>query len=85
MDAFFATKKATKSTRGNTCCQLFVTDKSFVHIEPLRKRSNLTYALNSFEKDVRVPEALIVDCAPEENSAEVKKLQSGRNFNSNVR
>lgn len=29
MDTFFATKKAGKSSRGNTCCQLFVTDRGF--------------------------------------------------------
>eukprot|EP00957_Ditylum_brightwellii_P086395 6573677-Ditylum_brightwellii.AAC.1 len=27
MDMFFATKKAGKSSQGNSCCQLFVTDK----------------------------------------------------------
>jgi hypothetical protein len=30
MDTFFSTKKAGKSTRGHTCCQLFVTDKGFM-------------------------------------------------------
>ena len=30
MDASFATKKSGKSSRGNSCCQLFVTDKGFV-------------------------------------------------------
>ena len=28
MDTFFATKNKGKSSRGHTCCQLFVTDKS---------------------------------------------------------
>ena len=32
MDTFFSTKKAGKSSRGNTCCQLFVTDKGFVFV-----------------------------------------------------
>eukprot|EP00957_Ditylum_brightwellii_P198535 15131056-Ditylum_brightwellii.AAC.1 len=31
MDMFFATKKAGKLPQGNSCCQLFVTDKGFVH------------------------------------------------------
>ena len=36
MDTFFATKKAVKSSRGNTCCQLFVTDKGFVYFVPMK-------------------------------------------------
>ena len=71
---FFATKKSTKSTRGNTCCQIFVTDKSLVHVEPLRKRSDLIRALKSFAKEIGVPEATIVDGALEDNSSEVKKF-----------
>ena len=43
----------------------------FVHVEPLRKKSDLVYALKSFEKEIGVPEALILDVAPEENSPEV--------------
>ena len=50
MDTFFATKKSAKSTRGNTFFQLFVADKSFVHVEPLRKRSELVHVLKSFAK-----------------------------------
>ena len=36
MDTFFSTKKAGKSSRGNTCCQLFVTDKGFVFVAPMK-------------------------------------------------
>ena len=61
VDTLFATRKPTKLTRGSTCCQLFVTDKSFVHVEPLRKRRDLIYAVNSFAKEFGVPEAIIVD------------------------
>ena len=32
MDTFFATKKGGTSSRGNTCCQLFVTDKGFISL-----------------------------------------------------
>ena len=44
VNTFFATSKSVKSTRGNTFYQLFVTDKSLAHAEPLRKRSDLIYA-----------------------------------------
>mgnify|MGYP000532748194 CR=1 FL=1 len=36
MDTFFATKKAGKLSRSNTCCQLFVTDKGYVYVVPMR-------------------------------------------------
>jgi hypothetical protein len=42
MDTFFATKKAGKSTRNNTCCQLFVTDKGFVYVVPLKSKANVS-------------------------------------------
>ena len=37
MDTFFATKKGGKSSRGHSCCQLFVTDKGFVYVVPMRR------------------------------------------------
>ena len=36
MDTLFATSKAGKSSRGNTCAQLFVTDKGFVYLVPMK-------------------------------------------------
>ena len=41
MDTFFATKKAGKSSRGHTCCQLFVTDKGFVYVVPMTSKSEV--------------------------------------------
>ena len=38
MDKFFATKKARKFSRLNTCCQLFVTDKGFVYVVLVRSK-----------------------------------------------
>ena len=46
MDTFYATKKkGLKSTRGNTCCQLFVTDKGYIYVVPMRKESEVLLAL----------------------------------------
>ena len=45
MDTFFASKKKTRSTRGNTCCQLFVTDKGFVYVVPMRQKSDVPKTL----------------------------------------
>ena len=36
MDTFFVTKKGGTSSRGNTCCQLFVTDKGFIYVVPMK-------------------------------------------------
>lgn len=36
----------------------FLTDKYFVHAEPLRKRRDLIYALNSFSEEVGLLEAI---------------------------
>jgi hypothetical protein len=53
MDTFFATKKAGKSSRSNTCCQLFVTDmKSKIEVQAVKQQ---------FAKEIRAPEAIICD------------------------
>ena len=45
MDTLFATSKADKSSQGNTCAQLFVTDKGFVYIVPMAKESEVLQAV----------------------------------------
>jgi hypothetical protein len=45
MDTFFATKKAGKSSRGHSCCQLFVTDKGFVYVVPMKSKSEVLQAV----------------------------------------
>ena len=46
MDIFFATKKGGQSSRGHTCCQLFVTDKEFIYVVPMKKKSEVLLAIN---------------------------------------
>ena len=41
MDTFFATSKGGKSTRGHTCVQVFVTDKGFIYVVPMKKHSDV--------------------------------------------
>ena len=74
MDTFFATKNGGKSTRGNTCCQLFVTDKGYVYVVPMRSKSEVPQAVRQFAKEVGAPEAIICDPAREQVSREVKKF-----------
>ena len=65
VNTFFVTKTVTRSARGETCCQMFLTDKGCAHVEPIQHRSDILFALNSFAKEVRAPEAFIVDAARE--------------------
>jgi hypothetical protein len=74
MDTFFATKKASKSTRNNTCCQLFVTDKGFVYVVPLKSKANVLDAVKQFAKEVGAPDALIFDMSGEQTSINLKKF-----------
>ena len=53
--------------------QLFVTDKGFVYVVPMRSRSDVNKAVKLFAKDIGAPDAIICDSAPEQKS---KDLQS---------
>ncbi len=66
MDTFFATKKAGKSTRGNTCCQLFVTDKGFVYVVPMKRKIEVLLAVKQFAKEIGAPDAIICDMSGEQ-------------------
>ncbi len=72
MDTFYATKKAGKSSRGNACCQLFVTDKGFVYVVPMKKESEVLQAVKQFAKEIGAPEALICDAAKAQTSAAMR-------------
>ena len=62
-DTMFATDKA-KSTRGNKCCQLFVSDKGFVAVYPMESASQFEDALQLFCKEVGVPTTMVADPHP---------------------
>jgi hypothetical protein len=72
-DTFYVTTKG-KSTRGNTCAQLFVSDKGFVAIYPMLKRSNYKDAFHQFCKDAGVPNILLVDPSGKQTSKEARKF-----------
>jgi hypothetical protein len=74
MDTFFATKKGGRSSRGHTCCQLFVSDKGFVYVVPMRRKSDIPQAVKQFAKEIGAPDAIISDSAREHKSLEVRKL-----------
>jgi hypothetical protein len=70
MDTFYATRKAGKSLRGNACCQLFVTDKGFVYVVPMKKESDVLQAVKQFAKEIG--DALICDAAKAQTSAAMR-------------
>jgi hypothetical protein len=74
MDTFFATSKGGKSSRGNTCVQLFVTDKGFIYVVPMKRKGDVLQALKQFAKEIGAPDAIICDAAREQKSAELKRF-----------
>ena len=74
MDTFFATKKGGKSSRGHTCCQLFVTDKGFVYVVPMRRKGDVPLAMKEFAKEIGAPDAFVADMSGEQMSKEVKQF-----------
>ena len=76
MDTFFATKKAGTSTRGHTCCQLFVTDKGFVYVVPMHSKKEVLQAVKQFAKEIGAPEALVCDPAREQLSQPLRQFCS---------
>ena len=74
MDTMFATEKLGRTTRGNKCLQLFVTDKGFVFVVPLKGKGDVPQALRLFFKKVGVPDAIICDQSREQTRGESQKL-----------
>ena len=72
-DTYFVTGKA-KSTRGNTMMQLFVSDKGFVYIVPMKYRGEFHLDLKMFAKVIGVPLSLIFDPSGGQTSAKVTKI-----------
>ena len=71
-DTMFATKH--RSVREYTCCQVFVSDKGFVAVYPMRSQEEFKTALHWFCKQVGVPMSLIVDGHRSQKSPTVKRF-----------
>ena len=74
MDTFFSTKKGGKSSYGNICCQLFVTDKGFVYVVPMCNKSKVMQAVKLFAKEVAAPDVIISDMSGEQTSKDLRKV-----------
>ena len=55
MDTFFATKKGGRSTHGHTCCQLFIMDKGFLYVMPVRRKSEVLQVIKQFVNEIGAP------------------------------
>ena len=73
-DTFFSTKKAKKSSRGNTCCQIFVTDKGFLYVVPMKSKGLVPQAMKQFAKELGAPDAFVLDSSGEQTSQEVRQF-----------
>ena len=74
MDTFFATKIRGRSTRGHTCCQLFVMDKGFLYVVPMQWKSEVLQVIKQFAKEIGAPTSIIADMSGEQTSQEVRKF-----------
>ena len=74
MDTFFATKKARKSSRVHTCCQLLISYKGFVYIIPMKTKGEVMQAVDQFEKWIFAPDNLIYDSSPKKNYQDMHKF-----------
>jgi hypothetical protein len=54
--------------------QLFVSDKGFVYVVPMKSKSDFPFALKQFAKEIGVPLALICDPSGEQTSNNVKRI-----------
>jgi hypothetical protein len=72
-DTLFVTGKA-KSSRGNVCAQLFVSDKGYVAIYPMKNQRDYFLALKQFAKDVGALDVLVCDSHPTQKQSKVKEF-----------
>ena len=66
------TKKGGKSSCGHTCCQLFMSDKGFVYVVPMRWKGEVLQAMKQFAKEIGAPDAFVANMSGEQMSKEVK-------------
>jgi hypothetical protein len=72
-DTLFVTGKA-KNSQGNICAQLFVSDKGYVAIYPMKNQQDYFFALMQFAKDVGAPDVLVCDPHPTQRQSKVKEF-----------
>ena len=66
MDTFSATRKGRQSSRGHTCCQVFVTDRGFIYVVLMKRQSEVLLAIKQFAKEVGAPDSFEADMSHEQ-------------------
>ena len=61
-----------KSSRGNPCCQLFVTDKGYFYMVLMKRKGEVFQVVKQFAKEVGAPDVIISNMTREQLSQEVK-------------
>ena len=74
MNTFFAANKADKFSCNKTCCWLFVTDKGFVYVVPMKSKSEVLKSDKQFAKEIGAPESIIYYMSGEQTSKSLKKF-----------
>ena len=70
----FQAKQGHTSKRGYKYCQLFVSDKGFIFVVFMKKKSEFQLALKAFAKEIGVPLSLIMDPSGEQTSGKVQRF-----------
>ena len=69
-----ATQKGGKSSCGNTCCQLFMSDKMYLYSVLIKARQEVLDVVKRFAKEVRAPDAIICDPIADHISNKLKSF-----------
>ena len=59
--------------RGNTCAQIFTTDRGFIAAYPMQSKSQVKQAIRFFCKEIGVPSVFIGDQSGEQTSNDVRQ------------
>jgi len=73
-DTMYANEKKAKSTRGNTCAQVYASDFGFVYFVPMKAERDLAKSHKQLFKEFGAPEAFILDRAKAQIEGEAAKL-----------
>ena len=68
------TQPGAKSTRGNSCCQVFVSDEGFVAIYPMKSQTEFQDVLHWFCTQIGLPVTRIVDGHKSQTSNPFKRF-----------
>ena len=68
--------KKHKSTRGNICCQVFVSDKGYIAVYPMKSQEEFQSALHWFCKEDGVPTHMVMDGHNAQNNSNVRKFSN---------